>query len=83
MVGDPGDGAGEAFFQVDGGGPVEVFFRFAVVAEEAHDFGFFRAQAVGILADLEVGFVEDLEDEVGDFADGDFSAGAEVEFVAE
>ena len=60
MVGDPGDGAGEAFFEFDFGGPAEVVTGFGVVGEEAQDFGVLGAEAGGILDDGEVGFVEDL-----------------------
>ena len=81
MITYPGDGAGEALFEVDGGGPAEGFAGFGVVGEEAEDFGVGGAEAGGILADGEVGFVEDLEDEVGDLAYCDFGAGAEVEFL--
>ena len=81
MVGDPGYCAGEAFLQFDGGGPVEVLLRFAIVAEEAEDFGVGGAEAGGVLADGEVGFVEDAEDGFGYLTDGDFGAGAEVEFL--
>ena len=83
MITDPGDGSFEAFFQFDCGGPAEGFAGFGVVGEQAHDFGFFRAEAGLILADGEVGLVQYLEDEVGDLADGDFGAGAEVVLVAE
>ncbi len=44
------------------------------------DFGVLGAEAFLVLDDGQVGFVEDLEDDLGDFADGDFGAGAEVEF---
>ena len=83
VVGDPGDGAGEAFLQFDFGGPAEVVSGFGVVGEEAQDFGFGGADSFWVLDYWQIRFVEDFEDEVGDFADGDFGAGAEVELVAE
>jgi len=81
VVGDPGDGAGEAFLQVDGGGPAEEVAGFGVVGEEAEDFGVGGAEAGGILADGEVGFVEDAEDGFGYLTYGYFGAGSEVEFL--
>jgi len=62
VVGDPGDGAGEAFLEIYGGGPAEGLAGFGVVGEEAEDFGFFGAEAFFVLDDGQVGFVEDFED---------------------
>ena len=82
MGADPVDGEGEAVFEGGGRSPAQVYAGFAIVGEEALDFGLFGADAFRIADDGELVLVEEVQDGFGNLGDGDFGAGAKVEGLA-